>query len=145
MNRAAELEKGSVGLTGVTGQSLSAMGLSGVIGTSVPIIAITAGAGGWLTWALAAAVILLVALSIAVLARRYATTGGLYGLAAKALGPLAGLTTGWFMIVLCGIPLSATVLSCGVYFSQFLVLLHVGYGRPSLLVTSVVALGIAWW
>ena len=145
MSRAAELAKGSVGLSGVTGQSLSAMGLSGVIGTSVPIIAITAGAGGWLTWALAAGVMLLVALSIAVLARRYATTGGLYGLAAKALGPLAGLTTGWLMIVLCGVALSATVLSFGVYFSQFLVLFHVSYGRPTLLVTSVFGLGVAWW
>ncbi len=70
----SQLRRNSVGLAGVTGQSLSAMGLSGVIGTSVPVVAILAGAGGWLTWAIAAVIIMLVALSISVLARRFATT-----------------------------------------------------------------------
>jgi hypothetical protein len=85
-----QLRRNSVGLSGVTGQSLSAMGLSGVIGTSVPVVAILAGAGGWLTWAIAAVIIMFVALSISVLARRFATTGGLYGLAAKALRAARG-------------------------------------------------------
>jgi len=40
------------------------MGLSGVIGTSVPVVAILAGPGGWLTWAIAAVIIMFVALSI---------------------------------------------------------------------------------
>ena len=140
-----QLTSGSIGLSGVAGQSLSAMGLSGVIGTSVPIIAITAGAGGWVTWVVAAVVMLLVALSIAVLARRFATTGGLYGLASKALGPLAGLMTGWLMVLLAGVALSAGVLSFGAYFSQFLTLLHIGYGRPTLLWTSLLLLVGAWW
>ena len=142
---AAQLQRNSIGLAGVTGQSLSAMGLSGVIGTSVPVVAITAGAGGWLTWAIAAVVIMLVALSIAVLARRFATTGGLYGLTAKALGPLGGLVTGWLMVVLCGAAIAASVLSFGVYFCQFLTLFGVTYGRPTLLVTSVGALAICWY
>jgi amino acid transporter len=139
-----QLRRNSIGLSGVTGQSLSAMGLSGVIGTSVPVVAILAGAGGWLTWAIAAIMIMLVALSISVLARRFATTGGLYGLAAKALGPLGGLVTGWLMVVLCGAAIAASVLSFGVYFCQFLTLFHVGYGRPTLLITSVAALAICW-
>jgi len=90
-------------------------------------------------------VIMLVALSISVLARRFATTGGLYGLTAKALGPLGGLLTGWLMVVLCGAAISASVLSFGVYFCQFLTLFGVGYGRPTLLVTSVAALAICWY
>jgi amino acid transporter len=139
-----QLRRNSVGLSGVTGQSLSAMGLSGVIGTSVPVVAILAGAGGWLTWAIAAVIIMFVALSISVLARRFATTGGLYGLAAKALGPLGGLVTGWLMVALIGVAASASVLSFGVYFSQFLSLFHVAYGRPTLLITSVAALIICW-
>jgi amino acid transporter len=140
-----QLRPNSVGLAGVTGQSLSAMGLSGVIGTSVPVVAILAGAGGWLTWAIAAVIIMLVALSISVLARRFATTGGLYGLAAKALGPLGGLLTGWLMVALIGVAAAASVLSFGVYFSQFLALFHVSYGRPTLLITSVGALVLCWF
>jgi amino acid transporter len=141
----AQLQRNSIGLSGVTGQSLSAMGLSGVIGTSVPVVAILAGAGGWLTWAIAAVIIMLVALSVSVLARRFATTGGLYGLTAKALGPLGGLITGWLMVVLCGAAIAASVLSFGVYFCQFLTLFDIGYGRPTLLVTSVAALAICWY
>ncbi len=140
-----QLQRNSIGLSGVTDQSLSAMGLSGVIGTSVPVVAILAGAGGWLTWAVAAVVIMLVALSISVLARRFATTGGLYGLTAKALGPLGGLLTGWLMVVLCGAAIAASVLSFGVYFCQFLTLFGVTYGRPTLLITSVGALAICWY
>jgi amino acid transporter len=142
---ATQLRPNSIGLAGVTGQSLSAMGLSGVIGTSVPVVAILAGAGGWLTWAIASVIIMLVALSISVLARRFATTGGLYGLASKALGPLGGLLTGWLMVALIGVASAAAVLSFGVYFDQFLSLFNVGYGRPLLLVTSVAALVICWF
>ena len=75
----AELRTNSVGLAGVVGQSLSAMGLSGVIGTSVPVVAIIAGAGGWLSWGLASLIVLPVALSMSLLARRYSTSGGLTG------------------------------------------------------------------
>jgi amino acid transporter len=132
-----QLRRRSVGTAGVVGQSVSAMGLSGVIGTSVPVIALTAGAGGWLTWAIAAGIMMLVAIAIAILARRYATTGGLYGLTAKALGPFAGFLVGWLMVVLPGVALAATALAFGVYFSQFLSVFDVGYGRPVLLVTSV--------
>ena len=120
------------------------MGLSGVIGTSVPVVAILAGAGSWLTWAIAAVIIMFVALSISVLARRFATTGGLYGLAAKDLGPLGGLVTGWLMVALIGVAASASVLSVGVYFSQFLTLFHVSYGRPTLLITSVASLMVKY-
>jgi amino acid transporter len=140
-----QLRRRSVGTAGVVGQSVSAMGLSGVIGTSVPVIALTAGAGGWLTWAIAAGIMMLVAIAIAILARRYATTGGLYGLTAKALGPFAGFLVGWLMVVLPGVALAATALAFGVYFSQFLSVFDVGYGRPVLLVTSVASVAGAWW
>lgn len=138
----AELRRNSVGTAGVIGQSLSAMGLSGVIGTSVPVIAITAGAGGWVAWGVAALVILPVALSMSLLARRYSTSGGLYGLTTKALGPLAGLVTGGLMVCLIGLAAGAGVLSFGVYFSQFLELFGVGYSRWLLGFTSVGCLAL---
>jgi amino acid transporter len=139
------LRRKSVGLAGVVGQSVSAMGLSGVIGTSVPVIALTAGSGGWLTWAISAVAMTFVAASIAILTRRYATTGGLYGLAAKALGPFVAYLIGWLMVVLVGFALAATALSFGVYFSQFLSLFDVGYGRPVLIATSVFGVALSWW
>ncbi len=141
----AQLRGNSVGLAGVVGQSLSAMGLSGVIGTSVPIIAITAGAGGWLSWGIASLLILPVALSMATLARRYSTSGGLYGLTTKALGPLAGLVTGALMVCLIGVAAGAGVLSFGVYFSQFLSLFDVEYSPWILGITSVACLAVTWW
>jgi amino acid transporter len=141
----AGFRRGSIGASGVVGQSLSAMGLSGVIGTSVPVIAILAGAGGWLTWVIAAAVMMLVALSIALLSRRYATTGGLYGLAAKALGPLGALVTGWLMVALIGFAAGTAILSFGIYFANFLSVFHVHYGRPILLGVSLPALVACWW
>jgi len=140
-----ELRRNSVGTSGVIGQSLSAMGLSGVIGTSVPVVAITAGAAGWLAWGIAAVVILPVALSMSLLARRYSTSGGLYGLTTKALGPLAGLVTGALMLGLIGLAAGAGVLSFGVYFSQFLELFGIGYSRLLLGVTSVACLAVTWW
>ena len=137
--------RGSVGMSGVIGQSLSAMGLSGVIGTSVPVIAILAGAGGWLTWAIAAGVMMLVALSIALLSSHYATTGGLYGLAAKTLGPLGALVTGWLMVALIGFAAGTAILSFGIYFANFLSAFGVTYGRPILLGVSLPALVACWW
>ena len=140
-----QLRRNSVGLAGVVGQSLSAMGLSGVIGTTVPIVAITAGAGGWLSWGIASLLILPVALSMALLAWRYSTSGGLYGLTTKALGPLAGLVTGALMVCLIGVAAGAGVLSFGVYFSQFLSLFDIGYSPWLLGVTSVACLAVTWW
>ena len=139
------LRRNSVNTAGVIGQSLSAMGLSGVIGTSVPVVAITAGAGGWLSWGIASLVILPVALSMSLLARRYSTSGGLYGLTTKALGPLAGLVTGALMVFLIGLAAGAGVLSFGVYFSQFLELVGIGYSRLLLGITSVACLAFTWW
>lgn len=141
----AELQRNSVGLSGTVGQSLSAMGLSGVIGTSVPVVAINAGAGGWLSWGIAALVILPVALSMSLLARRYATSGGLYGLTSKALGPLGGLVTGGLMVLMIGVAAGTGVLSFGVYFSQFLGEFDIGYSRWVLGVSSVACLALTWW
>jgi amino acid transporter len=140
-----DLRKNSVGLAGVVGQSLSAMGLSGVIGTSVPVVAITAGAGGWVSWGIASLIVLPVALSMSLLARRYSTSGGLYGLTAKALGPLAGLVTGGLMVCLVGVAAGLGVLSFGVYFSQFLSHFDVSYSPVILGVTSVGCLAVTWW
>jgi len=63
------------------------MGLSGVIGTTVPIVAITAGAGGWLSLGIASLLILPIALSMALLARRYSTSVASTGSRPRHSGP----------------------------------------------------------
>ncbi len=138
------LRSNSVPTSGVIGQSLSAMGLSGVIGTSVPVVAIVAGSGGWLVWAIAAAVIMLVALCVALLSGQMATSGGLYGLASKSLGPLGALLTGWLMIALIGVAAGAGALSFGVYLGQFLTVFDITFGRVPLVLTSVAILAVGW-
>lgn len=139
------LEGNSIGLAGVVGQSLSAMGLSGVIATSVPVVAITVGTGGWLVWALATVVILLVTIAIASLARKFATTGGLYGLATTTLGPLGALLCGWLMVALIGVGGVGAVLSFGSYFGNFLQTIGIQYNRWILMICSLVLLVVCWW
>lgn len=139
------LAQNSIGLPGVVGQSLSAMGLSGVIATSVPVVALTVGNGAWLVWGIATVVILLVTASIASLARRMATTGGLYGLATVTLGPLGALLCGWLMVALIGVGGVGAVLSFGSYFGGFLQTVGLDYNKWVLMLSSLALLVLCWW
>lgn len=139
------LEKNSVGLAGVIGQSLSAMALSGVIATFVPVVVINVGPHGWVVWALGTIVILLIAVSVAYLSRRLATTGGLYGLAAGTLGPLGALLCGWLMVVLLGIANVSAVLNFGAYFGDFLKGLGLPYNSAVLIVSALALLTLCWY
>lgn len=139
------LEKNSVGLSGVIGQSLSAMALSGVIATFVPVVVITVGAHGWVVWAIGTVIMLLIATSVAYLSRHLATTGGLYGLAAGALGPLGALLCGWLMVILLGIANVSAVLNFGAYFGDFLHDLGLPYNSAVLIISALALLTVCWY
>jgi amino acid transporter len=140
-----ELEKGALPLVGVIGQSVSGMGVSGIVALLVPIVAVTAGSGGWLAWAICTVLIIGVATCISALARRMTTTGGLYGLAAASLGPFGAVTVGWIVLILIGGATMGTVIGFGIYFSQFVDLFGIGHNSVVLAVSYFLALGVSWW
>jgi amino acid transporter len=129
----------------IVAQSVGNMGVSAVVALLVPLVAVTAGSGGWLTWILCSLAILLVALCISQLARRFATTGGLYGLAGKALGPLGAIITGWSVVILVGVLNGGVVIGFGAYASQFLDKLGLPNGPVTLAIAYLVGLAAAVW
>lgn len=140
-----QLESGALPLVAVIGQSTSGMGVSGIVALLVPIVAVTAGSGGWLAWAICTVLIVGVAGCISALARRMTTTGGLYGLAAASLGPFGAVTTGWIVLILIGGATMGTVIGFGIYFSQFVELFGLGHDTLVLSVSYFLALFGAWW
>ena len=137
--------KPTLPVAAIVAQSVGNMGLSAIVALLVPLVAVTAGNGGWLTWVLSSAAIFMVALCIAQLARRFATTGGLYGLAGKALGPLGAIITGWSMGILVGVLNGGSVIGFGLYASQFLDKLGLPSGSVSLGAAYLIGLGAAVW
>jgi amino acid transporter len=141
-----ELEAGALALPAVLAQSVSGMGLSGIVALLVPLVAVQAGAGGWLTWVICTLLILGVAVCLSALTRRITTTGGLYGLAAASLGSFGAVMSVWTMLILVGVAsLGSSVIGFGIYFAQFLDLFGLPDDRAVLAVCYVAALGAAWW
>jgi amino acid transporter len=125
------LGAGSVRLPGIIAQSVGAMGVTGIVALLVPLIAETAGSGGWLTWVIASLVMLMVAWCISRLATRIATTGGPYGLVCKALGQFWGVFVGWISLLLIGLFSAGTLVGFGIYGSQFLASVGVASGHAA--------------
>jgi len=77
----------------------------GVIAPSVmPVLALPsefgmAGHGSWLSYVIATAALVLVSLNINEYAKREASPGSLYIVAAKGLGPLWGVLSGWSLLI----------------------------------------------
>ena len=120
VDEAAHMGSRSVRLPGIIAQSVGAMGVTGIVALLVPLVAETAGSGGWLTWVIAAVLMLLVAWCISRLSTQIATTGGPYGLVTKALGPFWGVFVGWISLLLIGLFTAGTLVGFGIYGSQFL-------------------------
>jgi amino acid transporter len=128
----AELVAHTVRLPEVIAQSVGAMGITGVVALIVPIVAVTARSGGWLTWVTASVVLLLVAWCISRLASQFATTGGPYGLVSKALGRFGGVFIGWTTLVFVGLFSAGTLMGFGVYATQFTQAIGIGSGSAAL-------------
>jgi amino acid transporter len=140
------LQAGALPLPAVIAQSVSGMGLSGIVALLVPLVAVQAGAGGWLTWLICTVLITGVAVCLSALTRRITTTGGLYGLAAASLGSFGAAMSVWTMLLLVGIAsLGSGVIGCGIYFAQFLELFGLPDNGLVLALCYVVALAVAWW
>jgi amino acid transporter len=94
LRSADTLRRGVVGALGVLSQAVSEVGPTGSIAVGVGLIAVVAGNGGWLSWALALPVFLLAGFCFSELSKRYSTTGGLPHLIARVSDPRVGLPVG---------------------------------------------------
>jgi amino acid transporter len=131
-------------LGAVIAQSVGGMGVSSIVALLVPLVAVTAGAGGWLAWTMCTVLIVGVALCISALSRRVTTTGGIYGLAAASLGPLGAIMTGWAVLILIGIGTLGTAIGFGIYFSEFLSSIGLGTHAYVLEGSYFLAVAFGW-
>ena len=139
-DEAPELATHSVRLPEIIAQSVGAMGITGVVALIIPLVAVTAGSGVWLTWVIASLVLLCVVWCISRLAGQFATTGGPYGLVSKALGQLGGVFVGWTTLIFIGLFSAGTLIGFGVYATQFLQAFGFGAGRLPLAIAYAIGL-----
>lgn len=124
----------------------------GVIAPSVmPVLALPsvfgmAAYGSWLCYIIATVALVLVSLNINEFSRREASPGSLYVVAAKGLGPIWGVVSGWSLLIGYVFTGSATISGAANY---LLILFY----RPSIdtgglsfaIAFSILVVGIAWY
>jgi len=114
------LRKGVLPLWAVYGIALGILAPSSTLALSTGLISETAGNLSWLTWVVTGVIVLSFALGISWLTRRFTTTGGLYGLAARAGGRTGGfsvLTAHVLALLLAG---PACALGSAIYLNAWL-------------------------
>lgn len=124
----------------------------GVIAPSVmPALAMpdqfgAAGAGSWLGYVFATIALVLMSLNINEFSKREASPGSLYIVAAKGLGPIWGVISGWSLLIGYVFTCSAVISGAANY---LLILFHQpkidAGGLAPTIVFSVVVTGIAWF
>ncbi|MGA2366389.1 MAG: APC family permease, partial [Steroidobacteraceae bacterium] len=124
----------------------------GVIAPSVmPVLALPsefgmAGYGSWLSYLIATVALVLVSLNINEFSRREASPGSLYVVAAKGLGPIWGVISGWSLLI--GYIFTGTSTVSGA--ANYLLILFdqptiEAGGMPLAVVLSVAVVGVAWY
>jgi amino acid transporter len=128
LSAAPTLKREAVGLPGLTFQGITHMAPAVGIALSAPFVASFAGAAFPLAWGLAGVLAVIIALSMAQLAKHIPSAGGMYTFVARGLGAKTGFLTGWlyflydplvptFCTVLVGQYVQATLQSLyGLYF-----------------------------
>jgi len=102
----------------------------------------SAGSGTWLTFLLATLGLTFVSLNINEFARRSASPGSLYAYIARGLGPMAGVITGWSLIL--AYVFTAMAVICG--FANYGAVLLSPLGIvPSPVFLFAICAGIAWY
>lgn len=104
----------------VFAQSIATVSPSGVVAITPLIVALNAGNGTWLAFAMAMLAILLIGYCVAQFSRRVASSGSLYTYAARGLGSIAGFATGWGLVIAYVTIAMISMVAAGVYFGAFL-------------------------
>jgi amino acid transporter len=133
--------KRCLGLASVTGQGVASIGLTGTVVVNIPAIYQAAGMATWVCYAVALAVVMLVALVLNFFTRSTAGPGALAVFVELGFGPRAGILTGLLLALTYGGVLVALV---GGFADNALALAAaLGVGNPPGLVPGVSILCLA--
>jgi amino acid transporter len=128
----------------VVSQSIGVIAPSGTPGLVIPVVFATAGNGTWLAYAFATVALLIVSLQINVFSARIATPGSLYVYTGHGLGRLAGVVSGWALLI--GYVFTAAAVINGTVSTGLAVVQNFGFHTstiPALLIFSLLAAAIA--
>lgn len=135
------LAKGVLPLWGIFGVALGVLAPSTTLALAIGVVVGSVGGLTWLTWLLTTVIVVGFAGAMAWLAKRFNTTGGLYGLAGSA----AGSTGGYFLVstqlvaVLIGGP--ACALGAAIYLDAWLGSVSGVHGVGVVAIACVVVVG----
>lgn len=138
------LARRSVSSFEVAAQSIANVAPSAVIAFGPAAMAASASNGAWFSFFLGMLIVLVIAYSIVVFARRRAGAGSLYSLVRPALGPKGAFVTGWALFVgVIGIA-SGSLAGAGFFFSRVLEAagLHAFAGSVGQVVLDLMLLGV---
>lgn len=116
-----ELKRGVLPLWAVFGVAIGVLAPASTLALAIGVVAATAGALSWVTWALTSVVVLGFAGGIAWLAMRFTSTGGLYGLTSPAVGSAGAFPVLSFQLISHVVAGPACVLGGAIYAKAFLV------------------------
>jgi amino acid transporter len=137
------LRKGILPLWAVYGIALGILAPSSTLALSTGLISETAGNLSWLTWVITSVIVLSFTLGIGWLTRRFACTGGLYGLAARAGGRVGGFSVMASHVLALLLAGPACALGSAIYLDAWLVRIGVPAGNPALVISILVAVVVA--
>jgi len=137
------LRRGILPLWAVYGIALGILAPSSTLALSTGLISETAGNLSWLTWVVTAVIVLSFTLGIGWLTRRFASTGGLYGLAARAGGRAGGfsvMTAHVLALLLAG---PACALGSAIYLDAWLERVGLPSAHSAAVISVLVVLVVA--
>jgi amino acid transporter len=130
------LRKDSLGLVGLTAQSVAGLAPSCSIAVPVVVVALISRNGAWLSWTISTVVMLAVAGSLALLSRRFVTAGGIYSMNAAG-HPAYGMISAWAVLLNCLTGGATTPLLFGLLLQSLLADLGIASGRGMLLAIMI--------
>jgi amino acid transporter len=134
---ARDLKKGSLAYQEVIAQSISVIAPSTVPAAVLGLIFASAHHGTWLSFVIATIGLLFVCFNINQFARRSASPGSLYTYIVKGLGPIAGVLSGWALLL--GYMVTGMSTLCGFAIFGQILLVQIGIHSPIL---PLFALGV---
>jgi amino acid transporter len=137
------LRKGILPLWAVYGIALGILAPSSTLALSTGLISETAGDLSWLTWVVTAVIVLSFALGISWLTRRFTSTGGLYGLAARAGGRTGGFSVMSAHVLALLLAGPACALGSAIYADAWLERVGMPAGHSAAVVSLLVVLVVA--
>lgn len=125
--------KAPVGTIELLGQSVAHIGPVASAALVLPAIAGVAGYGAWLSWVIGTVGALTIGYCIARMCRHFASSGSIYSLVERGLGPGVGFVIGGVIIIPTVLVIAVATVAFGVFFGDLL-------GRIGIDPTSIPAL-----